>query len=62
MAEQGTLDVSKDLQERTDPKPVDKLLMVNGETKELQDISIEKLGDQVQVIRIPVFTNDLSDI
>lgn len=47
MAEQGKRDVTKDLQDRTDPIPADKLLMVNGATKQVQQIELEKLGDVV---------------
>lgn len=49
MAEQGTVDVSKDLQERTDLKPMDQVLLINAETKELQQLSMESLEGAVRI-------------
>ncbi len=62
MTQEGTIDVSKDLEARTDMQATDRLLMVNPATKEVQYVEAEKFTDSVTQRVLPVFSDNISDI
>src|SRR5690606_11975837 len=59
--EQGTTDVTSQLQKRTNPSNIDRLLMVNPETQEPQYIEMEQIKEPILNAQAFVFDDEVFD-